>query len=611
MQKWNYRAGWTGGTVGDVIEFQGALLASSFAGLYRSEDDGESWRRVEGSLFSRAISSLAFAGPSLALAASTDGRLFSSADGVEWDEIESWAGLGQITDLAPSPVFEKDSTLFAATLDGIFRSLDGGKSWESSTFGLLDSEILTILPAPDFGDSEVVWAGSAWGLYRSRNGGRAWRDAGRGLPDGAVPTLIALEEETGGYTLLAGTEADGLFALRPGEDEWHLLSDELSDQSVNSLAILEGEKKTLIAGLEEGLAISPNQGASWSIHKTGWSALAITPRSNGDLVSATWSEGIHVSSDGGETWRTVNGTGPNAIIAHEPPLALMLSGRSLLLTDLSGGAVYSRDGGESWQGLGGDPNMPIHALVNASPTVGFGADSEVLYRIEHVNRLEPVNGPDTTVTHIVPSPRFEQDETLLLATEEGLSLFQQGELAGEPLPLPSGYDGPAGMALSPGFAQNGRLYLAGATRTDAGYQIEIFQTLFEEREWENLAGFTSESPVVLMQALSHAEHHPLLIANRNQIITLIIGFETGELSVEQAVLPENVQLVCLLTSPDIATDQTLYAGSSRGVWRSTDGGTEWHPFGEGIEKETIVSLHGSPDGALTAVGLGGRLWELT
>src|SRR5262245_5881832 len=195
---WQRLGSWAGGPVLDIglsptFAVDGMALAATAAGLYRTDDGGDSWQRTAAELADPSFLAVAFApanrpGQVCAYAASESGRLYTSLDsGLTWQEVSAWSGLGQATQLLLSPGFDQDRTLFVATGTGVFRTQDGGLHWESATFGLHDLEVLCLALAPDFVSSEVIWCGTAaGGLYRSRNAARSWRDSGQGLPDDAV-----------------------------------------------------------------------------------------------------------------------------------------------------------------------------------------------------------------------------------------------------------------------------------------------------------------------------------------------------------------------------------------------------------------------------------------
>ena len=59
----------------------------------------------------------------------------------------------------------------------------------------------------------------------------------------------------------------------------------------------------------------------------------------------------------------------------------------------------------------------------------------------------------------------------------------------------------------------------------------------------------------------------------------------------QALGPNTTEVVALEASPAFANDDTLFAGTPVGVFRSTDGGDSWQQVNQGL-KNTLISALG-------------------
>ena len=120
-----------------MFAYTGAGTLEKDAGLYRSTDGGDSWRRVfrpRPSGSGHLALSPAFETDST-LFADAGVSVFRSTDGGDaWNEVLE--NPAQITSLALSPAFETDYTLYAATHRALFRSTDGGDTWGKVNPGL-------------------------------------------------------------------------------------------------------------------------------------------------------------------------------------------------------------------------------------------------------------------------------------------------------------------------------------------------------------------------------------------------------------------------------------------------------------------------------------------
>ena len=113
--------------------------------MYRSSDGAESW--VPAGLEGRSVTDLYWLGP-LLYAVAADGLYRSQNLGRDWQRIDE--GLGEarpkqiLFPLAP----ESGAVLFMATDKGVFRSYDGGVHWVLAGFAGRDVITLATFPPP-------------------------------------------------------------------------------------------------------------------------------------------------------------------------------------------------------------------------------------------------------------------------------------------------------------------------------------------------------------------------------------------------------------------------------------------------------------------------------
>src|SRR3954469_11216076 len=129
--------------VSTAFERDQTCFAASLAGLYRSDDGGQTWRSMVQSEERVAIMAVAMS-PEYA----RDRTVFAGLSGGvmrSWNAGETWSASvlpappPTVTTVVLSPAYAQNGTLFAGSdADGIFRSADRGASWEAWNFGLLD-----------------------------------------------------------------------------------------------------------------------------------------------------------------------------------------------------------------------------------------------------------------------------------------------------------------------------------------------------------------------------------------------------------------------------------------------------------------------------------------
>jgi photosystem II stability/assembly factor-like uncharacterized protein len=187
------------------------FLAATSAGVLRTNDGGETWRRPSVWL-SGPVAALAASArqPGLMLAATTM-AFFRSRDGGEtWTAVSR--GLGADTH-AMALLPGNDKVVFASTGAGLYRSLDQGQTWARCASGIPLSDITGLAAHPDgrtIYASDFTWGG----VFRSQDAGNTWER----LPtDGLVTDRVWAVglDPSAPDRVLAASPAGGLHMLLP------------------------------------------------------------------------------------------------------------------------------------------------------------------------------------------------------------------------------------------------------------------------------------------------------------------------------------------------------------------------------------------------------------
>ena len=232
----------------------------------------------------------------------------------------------------------------------------------------------------------IVGVGSG-GVWRTENAGTTWTPIfdDQGVysigtvavdPNNPHTIWVGTGENHGGRHLGFG---DGVYRSRDGGQSWDHLGLEASEH-ISEILIHPDDSNTIwvasqgplwSSGGERGLYKSTDGGESWNLvlsagEWTGVTDIVMDPRNPDRLVAATWQRhrtvaaymgagpetGIHVSDDGGETWREVTAGLPSgnmgkiglAISPQNPDVVY-----AAIETDRREGGVYrSSNRGESW-----------------------------------------------------------------------------------------------------------------------------------------------------------------------------------------------------------------------------------------------------------------------
>jgi|GEM_PF-1545447 len=434
--------------------------------LYRSPDGGTTWNAtgLAGDVEAVAVSP-DFAADALVVAVAADGHVHRSLDGGDtWDSPAFTLGTGGKFTIAFSPEFATDELLVVVSSadPGAYRSTDGGESWAQSGWydpateykGFVGGQVQDLV-ITSFSNFPTGFAGTNSALYHSHNQGETWTQVFAPLNRLPVRDLAIAPGRPD--LLLAGTsyfDASRFDSGTPGEWNGNL---QLSDNGGQTWRDVSGALQRV-----HQVAFSPNFAndntafattgtigqhgfVAGSVHRSqdggknwtavlddfAYSGLALSPNYGNDQtlwVAATTNQtprGIYVSQNGGDTWsQLVDGINveeiapsPNyvldgtlfaggasglyrsttfgagwSLVLDRPVTALAVSpaygaGRTLYAgTQRPGepGALFrSADGGASWQ----EVDTGMIAVKDGQPitvsTLAFAADGSILAGIHY------------------------------------------------------------------------------------------------------------------------------------------------------------------------------------------------------------------------------------
>ena len=183
--------------VTSIIAREGVILAGTRNGVYRSDDEGQTWRAASTGLTHQHVRWLAYH-PDISdreFAGTEPAGLFVSHDGARtWRECAEVAQLrdrhGWMLPYSPAAgcvrgfTFHGDRTYAAVEVGGVLRSDDGGETWRLAEgsdgnpdlagppqpFVYPDLHSIEMHPS----SPDLVFAPTGGGFYRSRDGGRSW-----------------------------------------------------------------------------------------------------------------------------------------------------------------------------------------------------------------------------------------------------------------------------------------------------------------------------------------------------------------------------------------------------------------------------------------------------
>lgn len=335
------------------------LYAGTSAGqVYVSRDAGRRW--------SNAGSHLPFPGwvvSALRFDPNRPERIWASLQGI-WsgghvafsdDGGKTW--VSRAAGLPEEPVYTlalvpgREGHLYAGTLSGVWASRDSGESWTRLTGDLPEVQKVTSLLV-DSESPDTVIAGTWRRAYKSDDGGRTWA----GVFEGMVldSEVFSLTPVPGRPAEIWATTCGWVYRTLDRGGKWERFKEGFEERRTPSFTALPDGK--LLAGTVAGLHVSTDGGKTWK--RTGDPALAIHtiawhPKRPERVYLATEGSGIWISPDNAASFRPSSDGMTNTRISH------LASWGEELLVAVSGagpwsGIHVSRDRGRTFAATGAD-----------------------------------------------------------------------------------------------------------------------------------------------------------------------------------------------------------------------------------------------------------------
>jgi photosystem II stability/assembly factor-like uncharacterized protein len=503
---------------------------------------------------------------------------------------------------------------------GVFKSTDGGFTWAPSNNGLTNLFVFSL--AKDEATPSTVYAGTiGGGVFRSTDGGASWAPFGTGL-SGSALNVRAFEAGAPG-ALIAGTDA-GLFLMMSGTTTW---ASTALTAPVRAFAG-DGTRMWLwIATIANGVYTMDTTYSSVTQRINGLANLnmrSIAVDQVSGTVYAGTTRGAYKTTDGGATWTAVsNGLpAPGGTLDAVRAITVDEVTPTVLYAGTSGNGVYkSTDSGASWTGVnsglrGLKPLLGIYALVSQGPDVLLAATAGGgVYMTMNATTLATWTASNDGFTRSkVRGLVWDATTVLWIATDDGL--FQSAD-AGNTIssalhtPVTSvSYNSSSGAGLFIGTASgiarssdNGATWVA-PTAGPSGSSGSVLS-------WAGTPGLATyagtngagvwrstnanSAPYSFAQTpLNTATVYRLDLAvpaapNDNLAHTIVYAATSGGMwkstnGGDSFVLLPNLTSVpqAVAIDPTDTSGNTLYAGTSGGVFKSTDGGGTWAAQNSGL-----------------------------
>lgn len=379
------------------LSVHGILINIPYDGVFRSVDNGATWQRVR----QAPGPSLLWVTPAGVCYSFSNHRLSVSHDGGT-----SWTERGStMMGYSHSKLYVNDDHAYVGTWGGgIFRSSKtSDEPWEQKNTGINAMEILdiavldqTIFAGTHFSfihstdDGGATWtqqldafqspAGDArnvlvvgsdifvgqggGGIQRSSDRGVTWTRQNNGLDNWLVESLGATETH-----VFAATREE-LYSSGDRGENWTRTGLDIT----SVIRTLHGDGENLYVGTYDGLFLSENQGVSSVRISDGLpdESVGVISQVGTTLFAATQFNGLHKTSNAGQSWEVAN---------VNPVHALAARNNAVFMSSNNGQVYVSIDTGKTWKDIaaGLPPGIPIvsfgftesHILVGSQSGIGL------------------------------------------------------------------------------------------------------------------------------------------------------------------------------------------------------------------------------------------------
>ncbi len=296
----------------DVLYAATWELKNSQGWLFRTRDGGQKWENIPLGSYRSAIRAIAIApsDPQVLAIGISEGVLLTTDGGNQWERISrGYRSLYNAESMAFDP--RDSNTLYVGTWHLGFKTTNLGKKWDAIHEGMVtDSDMFSLLVNPQ--NPENLYASACTGIYRSDNGGTNWTKLKSGLPKDANRTRTLLMDPLDPSIVYAGTTV-GLFVSRDGGANWKVL---VPGVVVNTIAVQPIENGVILAGTDDaGVLRSSDGGQSFETVNAGFiyrqvTDLAVASDGSGRVYAAVASDrsygGFFFSGDRGRSWESYN-----------------------------------------------------------------------------------------------------------------------------------------------------------------------------------------------------------------------------------------------------------------------------------------------------------------
>lgn len=607
-------------------------VGTAAGGLWKSTNGGISWTTNTDQLTSLGVSDIVInpSNPNIMYLSTGDndgndtystGILKSTDGGATWNTtglIWTTSQFRRIGRLLINPL--NPNTIIAATSAGVYKSINSGNTWSLTLSGnYKDAEFKP-------GDTTVVYAGGGSTFFKSINGGANFTGVSLGSAILLNRTSIAVTPANPNYVYVLGsassdnsfggvfrsTNSAGTFSTMstgPNLFGWNTTGSDAGGQGWYDIAIgvsPTNANEITVGGVNTWK--STNGGATWSLN-THWYGGGGKPYVHADLHDVQYitgttcylgtDGGISRTTNGGNTWTTINGL---MNISQQYRIGNSASSPSVIIAGHQDNGTNFLNG-TTWSEINGGDGMDCFVDWSSNTTLISSIYYGDFYRSTNsgstwTNIVSGLTGSAAWVAPIVQNPVnanvfYCGYQQVFISNNKGSNWAQLGSL------------GSSGDVLHIAVVPSNTNIIY------ASRAASIYQTTNGGVNWNNITGTL---PVGSVQIKGITVDN----LNGNNVYVALSGFSTGNKvfysnnggvnwTNYSAGLP-NIPANCIIYKNN--SPGSVYVGTDVGVYYRELSMSSWIPYMSGLPNVVVDELEiYYPTGKIRAATFGRGTWE--